>query len=203
MPERVLEVGLASRAAPAEERSGDAAVVELRPDGALVAAVDALGHGPDAARTADIAAAVLRKFASEPPHALVARCHDELRGTRGIALSLAAFSPSNGTITWLGVGNVEGRLVRTAPVGSTTVASLTTVAGTIGDVLPPSLAAVTLPVERGDAVVLATDGLRREFADELDLAGPAQRIADRLLEEHGRGADDALVLVARLLGGAS
>jgi hypothetical protein len=197
MAERMLEIGLASRAAPGEERSGDVGVVELRADRALVAAVDAVGHGPEAARTAGIAAAAVREFASEPPPALVARCHERLRGTRGVAVSLAAFSSSEGTITWLGVGNVEGRLVRTAPGGSTTVASLATAPGTVGDALP------ALTVERGDALVFATDGLRRGFADELDLVGPAQRVADRLLEEHGRAVDDALVLVARLLGGAS
>jgi hypothetical protein len=57
-------------------------------------------------------------------------------------------------------------------------------------------------VERGDTIVFATDGLSRDFADGLDLAGPAQRVADRLLAEHGRADDDALVLVARMLGGA-
>lgn len=197
MGERVLEAGVAARPLQGEERSGDLAVVELHDDGALVAAVDALGHGPDAAHAAEIAGAVLRQFAAEPPYALVERCHEALRGTRGAALSLAAFSTSRGAITWIGVGNVEGRLVRTAPAGAATLASLVTAPGTVGEALP-QLRAATLEVEHGDTVLFATDGIGRDFADALDLGGAAQRVADRVLQEHARTTDDALVLVARL-----
>ena len=200
MAERVVEAAVAARPVAGEERSGDLAVIELLADGALVAAVDALGHGPEAAAAADVAGAVLREFAAAPPRALVERCHEALRKTRGAALSLAAFSASRRDLTWIGVGNVEGRLVRAAPVGAETLASLVNTPGTLGATLPP-VSATTVPVERGDTVVFATDGVSRDFADELELTGAAQGIADRILREHGRDGDDALVVVARLLGG--
>jgi hypothetical protein len=199
--ERVVEAAVAARPVAGEERSGDLAVIELLADGALVAAVDALGHGPEAAAAADVAGAVLREFAAAPPRALVERCHEALRKTRGAALSLAAFSASRRDLTWIGVGNVEGRLVRAAPAGAETLASLVNTPGTLGATLPP-VSATTVPVERGDTVVFATDGVSRDFADELELTGAAQGIADRILREHGRDGDDALVVVARLLGGA-
>jgi negative regulator of sigma-B (phosphoserine phosphatase) len=202
MPERLLEVGIASSPAAGEERSGDLAVVELLADGALVGAVDALGHGARAAPAAEIAGTVLRRHPTESPHVLVERCHDALRGTRGVALSLASFSSSRGTVTWVGVGNVEGRLMRPAPAGATTIASLTTAPGTVGSAPLPRLAAATVQVERGDTVLFATDGVGRDFADSLELAGTAQALAARLLEEHGRADDDALVLVARVLESA-
>jgi negative regulator of sigma-B (phosphoserine phosphatase) len=198
--ERVVEAAVAARPVAGEERSGDLAVIELLADGALVAAVDALGHGPAAAAVADVAGAVLREFAAAPPHALVERCHEALRETRGAALSLAAFSASRRDLTWIGVGNVEGRLVRAAPAGAETLASLVNTPGTLGATLPP-VSATTVPVERGDTVLFATDGVSRDFADELELTGAAQGIADRILREHGRNGDDALVVVARLLGG--
>ena len=201
MAERVVEAAVAARPVAGEERSGDLAVIELLADGALVAAVDALGHGPEAAAAADVAGAVLREFAAAPPRALVERCHEALRKTRGAALSLAAFSASRRDLTWIGVGNVEGRPVRAAPVGAETLASLVNTPGTLGATLPP-VSATTVPVERGDTVVFATDGVSRDFADELELTGAAQGIADRILREHGRDGDDALVVVARLLGGA-
>ena len=201
MAERVVEAAVAARPVAGEERSGDLAVIELLADGALVAAVDALGHGPEAAAAADVAGAVLREFAAAPPRALVERCHEALRKTRGAALSLAAFSASRRDLTWIGVGNVEGRLVRAAPAGAETLASLVNTPGTLGATLPP-VSATTVPVERGDTVVFATDGVSRDFADELELTGAAQGIADRILREHGRDGDDALVVVARLLGGA-
>jgi hypothetical protein len=200
--ERLLEAAVAARPFSGEQRSGDLAVIELFGDGALVAAVDALGHGPQAAATAEVAGAVLREFAEEPPPALVERCHEALRETRGVALSLAAYSASRSALTWIGVGNVEGRLVRTAPAGAETLASLVSAPGTVGATLPP-LEPVTAHIERGDTVVFATDGVSRDFADALELAGAAQGIADRILEEHGRDGDDALVVVARLLGSAA
>ena len=48
-----LERGIAERALPGEERSGDHAVFVTRSDGALVAAIDGLGHGGEAADAAE------------------------------------------------------------------------------------------------------------------------------------------------------
>jgi hypothetical protein len=199
--DRIVEAGVAERPFGLEPASGDLAVVELLPDGALIAAVDALGHGPDAARAAGIAGAALREFADEPPEVLVRRCHETLGSARGVALSLASFSASRSTITWLGVGNVEGRLLRTAPARAATLATLTPAPGTVGEGIA-RLAPATHAVARGDTIVFATDGIRRDFADSLDLAGTAQAVADRIIEAHGRDDDDGLVVVARLLGGA-
>jgi hypothetical protein len=199
MSERVLDAGVATRPLSGEASSGDLAVIELLPDGALVAALDGLGHGPEAAHAAGIAAAVLREFAGDSAPALVERCHAALRDTRGVALSLAAFSAARGTLTWLGVGNVEGRLLRGGSAGGATTESLVAAPGTVGHLLPP-LTPATLEVRLGDTLVFATDGVARSFADSLAPSGPAQDVAERILREHGRPTDDALVVVARLLG---
>ena len=50
-----LELGIAERALPGEQRSGDRAVLVAYEGGALVAAIDGLGHGGDAADAAEIA----------------------------------------------------------------------------------------------------------------------------------------------------
>jgi phosphoserine phosphatase RsbX len=50
--------------------------------------------------------------------------------------------------------------------------------------------------------VLATDGIRSRFADAIDAREPPRRIAARVLAEHARDSDDALVLVARYTGAA-
>jgi phosphoserine phosphatase RsbX len=197
-PKRVFEAGVAARPVAGELVSGDAALVQPLPDGALIAVVDGLGHGKPAAAAAHAATAVLERFAGEPLTSLVSRCHEALRTTRGAALSVASYSAAKSTVAWLGVGNVEGRLVGCSVGGSST--SLAPAAGTIGDGdKVPALAARTLDVERGDTLVFATDGIDRAFADSLDLTGSAQQIAERILHEHARPHDDALVVVARLL----
>jgi serine phosphatase RsbU (regulator of sigma subunit) len=58
----------------------------------------------------------------------------------------------------------------------------------------------TLPVRRGDVLILATDGIPGDFADPEDLSGTPKEIAERILEEQGKDTDDALVVVARYLG---
>ena len=100
-------------------------------------------------------------------------------------------------MTWLGVGNVDGRLVD--PRRSNQTRTLPLSPGIAGDRLPP-LTCTTLDVRLGDTLVLATDGIDERFADSTDLSGSTREIADRILTEHARPNDDALVVVARYLG---
>src|SRR5690349_16912748 len=108
-PPTLLDWGVAARALPGERASGDLHLVETFPGGVLVAVVDALGHGEEAAIAAQLAVATLAKHAAEPVDALMQRCHLALRRkTRGVVMSLASFDAAERTMTWLGVGNVEG-----------------------------------------------------------------------------------------------
>jgi hypothetical protein len=74
--------------------------------------------------------------------------------------------------------------------------------GIVGQNLP-TLRPATLPVAPGDTIVFATDGVRSEFVDEVDLAASVGSIANRILAKHATGSDDALVLVARYRGGTA
>src|SRR5436190_12658463 len=79
-------------------------------DGPLAAVMDGLGHGPEAASAARQAAGILEASAGEPVIALVQRCHDGLRRTRGVVMSLASFTVRDSAMAWIGVGNVETRV---------------------------------------------------------------------------------------------
>ncbi len=196
---RSLQWGAATRSRAGEAVCGDLAVVTLAADGALVTAVDGLGHGREAARAAQIAGDVVRTFAGDALTSLVRRCHEALSQTRGAAISLAYISTSASTVTWLGIGSVEGRLVTGGPVPRSR-RSLGLVRGIVGDQLLPVRPA-TLEIRRGDIVILATDGIDRGFADALDPWGSPQEIAERILVNHGKVTDDALVVVLRYLDG--
>ena len=52
----------------------------------------------------------------------------------------------------------------------------------------------------GDVLVLATDGIEARFADSLDISGSTQAISERILADHGKPSDDALVVAVRYLG---
>src|SRR5262249_60258470 len=81
-------------------------------DGGVVGAVDGLGHGAEAASAAKTAVRALERGANRPLVQLLRDCHQSLIGTRGAVVSAAAFAWRTETMTWLGVGNVEGVLLR-------------------------------------------------------------------------------------------
>jgi phosphoserine phosphatase RsbX len=211
-----LAWGVASLTLVGEKECGDQCLIKAHERGVLVAVVDGVGHGEKAARVAKIATATLAEYAHESPVSLLERCHWVLRGTRGVVMSLASFDLSNHSLTWLGVGNVEGILLRArafkarfGPGGSGVLSSegiprearesILLKGGIIGYQLP-SLRPLTISVETGDLLIFATDGIRSAFTRTLPLASSPQEIADYILAEHQRGTDDALVLVARYQG---
>ncbi len=192
----LIDWGAAALTLPGQSRSGDRQAVVLFPGGALVAVVDGLGHGELAAVPAETAIEVLERHAREPVVTLIQRCHERLRGTRGAVMSLASFREADGTMTWLGVGNVVGVLLRADPGAVPRQEYLSLRGGVVGDQLP-RLDASVIPVTRGDTLILASDGVRRDFIGSLRLGESPQRVADRILAEFAPGTDDALVLVAR------
>lgn len=186
-----------------EAHSGDQCIVLDLPGGCLVAVADGLGHGPEAARAALLAMQVLR----EGPHTSVIqqirKCHEALRTTRGVVLSLALFNFAEETVAWLGVGNVGGVLVRaSAAPGEPGREYLLCRGGVVGAQLP-ALHAGVMPMASGDTLMFHTDGVEARCAAEFnDLASPPQAAADELLRNWTKGNDDALVLVARYLRGS-
>lgn len=197
----VLEWGLATRTLPGQAESGDTALVQSFEGGVLAAVVDGLGHGPEAARAAQAATRILGENAGQPIVRLLQRSHERLARTRGVVMSVACFDATDGTMTWLGVGNVEGRLLRRSDEGSSWK-SLLLLPGIVGYRLPP-LKPVMLSVGPGDILIVATDGIRSDFAEPGDPSASSEEIARRILTEKSKDTDDALVLVVRYLGGTT
>lgn len=195
----LIEWGVSSRALPGQAASGDRHVVEAFPGGALIGAIDGLGHGDAAASAARTAGDVLGRHCAESVIALARRCHDALVSTRGVVMSLASFNGADQTMTWLGVGNVEGVLLRANARAVPMREQLLLRGGVVGYQLP-QLSAWVLPLCRGDTLIFATDGIRTEFTSVVDSGGSAAGLADRILAGYAKETDDALVVVARYAG---
>ena len=197
----LLEWGVATLTLAGQLESGDLHLVREVGGGVLVAVVDGLGHGEEAAAAARLAVTTLDQFAPEPIASLVQRCHEALHGTRGAVMSVAYFDPTRDTMTWVGLGNVEGVLVHENWAERSSRTSLITRGGIVGaqpDLLP--VRPWVIPVQPGDLLVFATDGIRSGFADDISRRDTPQQVADLLLSRYGKGTDDALVLAARYLG---
>jgi negative regulator of sigma-B (phosphoserine phosphatase) len=194
-----LEHGAARFVLPGQGESGDHHLICSIRDGVLIAAIDGIGHGQEAANAAKAAISILQAHCDEPIISLVERCHDKLRSSRGVVLSLASIDVAHGMMTWLGVGNVQGFLMRAGARKGTVQEVLLLRGGVVGSQLPPLQAAV-LPVAREDTLIFVTDGVRNGFIESLSALESPQRAADRILGCYRNGADDALVLIARLTG---
>ena len=192
-----IEIGIAQAARAGETRSGDRCVVKTAAQRTLIGVIDGVGHGPEAALAADAAAEVLETFAGEPVSALLQRCHERLRNTRGAAITLMVLDAAARAAEWAGAGNVAAVVSQAEPAGRRYSRELLVRGGIAGSVLP-STDALSVTVGRGDTVVFATDGLHRTFVDGITSGGSAQRLAEQLLAKYGTVQDDALVVVARL-----
>jgi negative regulator of sigma-B (phosphoserine phosphatase) len=202
VPEEIsqhIEWGMAARNMKGQTGSGDSHLIRSFPNGILVAVIDGLGHGHEAAIAAKKAVASLSAAAHEPLFSLMNRCHKDLADTRGAVISLASLNFQKQTMTWLGVGSVEAILLRANPQATPVSQNLLLYSGVLGYRLPP-LHESTISLEPGDTLILATDGVRRDFSEKLLLKDSPQKIADHIMEKSGKDTDDALVLVVRYLG---
>jgi hypothetical protein len=194
----VIQWGVAHAALAGEPKCGDSYLVKLFAGGALIAAVDGIGHGEEACRAAQTASGILESYAEENIVTLLRRSHEGLRGSRGAVMSVAMFDFRQATMAWLGVGNVEGLLLRSPPAQPARETLLLR-AGVLGHQLP-ALQASAVPVYPGDTLIFTTDGIRNGFSIGPEQKKSPQQIADRILAEDSKGTDDSLVLVARYVG---
>lgn len=194
-----IDLGIASFAPADQVESGDLSVAHCNHDRALLAAIDGIGHGKRAAVAARAAAAILESFPEDPLVSLVQKCHEALRDSRGVVLSLASVDFQQYTLSWIGVGNVQGFLMRSSNTVPRANETLLLRPGVVGSQLP-ILQSATLPFSTGDTLAFATDGIGSDFSNDLFLHESPQRSADRILAKYCKGSDDALIFVARFMG---
>jgi phosphoserine phosphatase RsbX len=191
-----IETAFATLPLSGQAESGDLCLIKRVGKGTLLAVVDGLGHGQEAASAAHAAVAALDRHAHEPLIDLVRRCRDALVGLRGVVLGLAYIDPQAATLSWLGVGNIGGIVLRADLGNRPSRITMVPNAGFIGGE-PANPTARSVPLALGDTIILYSDGIRDGFAESLMLSNSPQEIADFVIARHVKGNDDALVLVAR------
>ena len=191
-----IETAFAELPLRGQVASGDLCLVKRVGKGTLLAVVDGLGHGQEAASAAHAAVGAIDRYSREPLVDLVKRCHTALVGLRGVVLGLAYLDPQAASMTWLGVGNIGGVLLHADVKARQPRVSLVPNAGFIGGE-PPHATARAVPLKVRDTVILFSDGVKDGFAESLVLANSPQEIADFIIARHTKGNDDALALVAR------
>ena len=197
-PLRLIESGFFTMPLPGQDVSGDSHMIKSFKNGILIAVVDGLGHGYEAAAAAKIAIETLDTSADGQIIAMVRSCHEALKGTRGVVMSIAFLDLFYKKITWLGVGNIEGMLLRQDTNSVISHERLLLRGGALGYQLP-SLKESVIPVIPGDTLIFVTDGIRSSFETCINLSEKPQKIADNIMAQFAKRTDDALVLVVRYI----
>lgn len=186
--------GGVSTCAPGEAVCGDGWTLALDGERGSVLVADGLGHGPDAAEAAQAAVDVFAEDPFTDCRAFIQQAHARLRSTRGAALAVFQADANEGMVRYAGAGNVQARLV--SGVADRT---LVTQHGTAGvNIRSVDAAQCAWPAHA--LLVVYTDGIESRWRSE-SLAPLLQRdpalVAAVLLRDHGRGRDDATVVVLR------
>jgi hypothetical protein len=166
---------------------GDSFVVEEREGEVLAAVIDGLGHGYEASVAAVRAAEVIRESAVMPVCAILQRCHQELRPTRGAAVGVIKVA-ANGEGEFCGIGNIEVQSLHGQPP------SIFCLAGIVGHNMRTSKV-MRVAMKPGDIYCLMSDGVSTRGDLKSCLPGPPETVARRIVEHWGRDHDDATALI--------
>lgn len=119
--------------------------------------------------------------------------------SRGVVLTLTSLDVKSGELTWIGVGNVEGLMLRSKESMVPAVEHIKLHGGLVGYQMP-ILQARSLTMQEGDLLILATNGIGGDVVPDVRLDDTPKNIAEHVLQKHFKGNDDGLVFVARYLG---
>ena len=195
--EKFIEYGSALFTMQGQSRSGDKCFVSIFSDYGLMAVVDGLGHGERAYKAAKTAIETIKNDPKLPVTELIKNCHEEMVRTCGAVIFIAAIDIKAGIMTWAGVGNVEGILLRKK--GKTLMEEpLLSSSGIVGYSQLPPIKVSVIPVFSEDILIFNTDGINGGFIKNINLDDSPRFIAEYILKHYGKGTDDAAVLVARL-----
>lgn len=194
---------VASQVVPmhAGEPSGDAvAWLPLPAAGTgLLAIIDGLGHGPEAARAAQAAVQVLAARPDLPLPDLLAALDARLGSLRGAAVGLVRVAP--GALVHAGIGNTRVMRLRGGVLWR-----LPSQNGIVGGGLQEPVQLNHLDLQAGDWLLLFTDGLDERLTLPVLLPewtrAPAT-LCSHLLRQWGSSRDDAAVLVLQMLAGGA
>jgi len=166
---------------------GDSFVIEEKDGSFLAAVIDGLGHGYESSVAAEKAVEVIREFADLSVEAIMRRCHESLRPTRGAAVGILKVSES-GEGEFCGIGNIEVQALNgKAP-------SIFCLAGIVGHNLRTSKV-MPVNMKAGDIYCLMSDGVSTRGNLKSCLPGPPDAVARRIVEQWGRAHDDATAVV--------
>jgi negative regulator of sigma-B (phosphoserine phosphatase) len=172
--------------------SGDAYTVIEQEAGLLVALVDGLGGGEEAAVAARKAIETVETHADKRLKEITEICHRQMHGTRGGVMGLLRIDSASRQISYVGVGNI-GIYVLSArsikPISKN---------GILGHNQLPSLLEQTSQYDEGDTFIMYSDGISTRFLNDVQQirrSRDPEELATSIMTGYGKPIDDVTVVV--------
>jgi hypothetical protein len=182
-----MRVGIASRPAPDMNVNGDAHIIKEWNGQALLAVIDGLGHGPEAAAASEKARGCIdENFARG-----IQDLHPRLRDTRGVAAGLARINRSSSSLAYCGVGNIDVRVIGEPEMHPTSME------GILGMNMR-RIRRFEYQYNSLRGLVMYSDGISGKFdlSAYPGLYSHPEQVAQQILAEWGRQHDDATIIIA-------
>ena len=195
IPCKPYKMGVLSIPIKNEEYCGDGwSIQPLYSDVVRILISDGLGHGFGAYQATSKAIECFHTCQSLCLYDALMDIHAALKKTRGAAISLVEINFSKGTLDYVGVGNISGKII-----GHEKSISMVSTPGIAGHICS-TIKVFTYPFEKGNLLLLFSDGLtnRWNFNDYAGLLvkHPAV-IAGVLYRDYQREKDDATIFAIK------
>lgn len=194
---KLADFGVVNVCSPGEMVSGDGYFVKQSRDGLLVFMADGLGHGMNAWEAAQEAISALQQCREESPAAMLRYIHPLVKKTRGLVATIAVLNLASAQWKLCGIGNISTRIYTGLQCKNYTPYN-----GIVGHNIPRTLNDSVVPVEKHQALVMHSDGLRTRWnLNELPalLKYNPSVIAGVLFKDNARRNDDMTILAGKIM----
>ncbi|NCI49467.1 SpoIIE family protein phosphatase [Sediminibacterium roseum] len=181
---------------PGEEYCGDRFISVTTPQHIKLFFGDGLGHGPEAEKAVTMACDAFQKFTDPDPVQIIRYLNSEVKKSRGLVGTAAVFDVKAATWRICGVGNISTRMYNGAVPKNHMSYN-----GIIGLNVPNTLNAQESPYEKGQLLIMCSDGLKSRW-DMLKFPSVLRYdysvLLAALIKDFARHTDDMSVMACKI-----
>lgn len=190
------EIGFVVLPKPGETECGDGFYSTTTKEHIKIFLGDGLGHGPEAANAITAAGAAFLTCPEIEPTEIIRHINSEVKKTRGLVGTVAVFDLSQRKWKVCGVGNISTKIVSAA-----NSKNLMGYNGIIGLNVPKTLNSQEIEYEKGQQIVMCSDGLKSKW-DTVRYPAIGRYdtsiLSAALLKDYARQTDDMSVAVCKI-----
>jgi anti-sigma regulatory factor (Ser/Thr protein kinase) len=181
---------------PGETTSGDGMVFKQNDKQFKLMLADGLGHGPEANKAVNEAAAAFKVCPDFSPTETLRFLHSSIKKTRGAVINILGYDAATKSWTSAGIGNIAVRLN-----GPAAFRNHMSYNGIVGHNIPNTMNDQQYPLEQYNQVILCSDGIKTRWdLTKYPLISKYDPtiLAAALYKDQARRTDDMSVVVVKI-----